>query len=45
MFECIQFLINWFIEIELVLNIPVYDSVYINYILSFLKTIDLVSPS
>jgi hypothetical protein len=42
MFESTHFLINWFIEIEMVPNLLVYDSVYKFSVL--LKTKELVSP-
>jgi hypothetical protein len=38
MFGTTQFLRNWFMENELVLNIPIYISVYRNWIYGFLKT-------
>jgi hypothetical protein len=38
LFGTTQFLRNWFIKIEVVSNMTVYDSVYRNWILSFLKT-------
>jgi hypothetical protein len=45
MFGNIRFIRNWFMKIEVVPNIPVYVSVYRNWIISFLKNKKLVSRS
>jgi hypothetical protein len=45
LFGTTQFLRNWFMETEVVPNIPIYASVYKNLIHNFLKTNKLASPS
>jgi hypothetical protein len=45
MFGTTQFLRNWFMETDVVPNIPIYVSIYINWIYSFLKTKKLASSS